>query len=214
MAEPNEVQSGHEVTELTQSQTAGLERTEGTPEKTKDATFNTKEVTRLETLFGSSLEQSPLVEEAGRGRPSPSVPVTVRQVVDQIVQKVELEMKGEYGEIRLQLKPEHLGELEIKIATNNGVVSAAFLAESKTVKGLIEAGLPHLKQQLMQQGLNIQDVSVEVGGGNSHGRQSYTGSADSNLSGAWYQGGAGTDTVGVTARPQQSLWGSTIDYRA
>jgi len=214
MAEPNEVQSGHEVTELTQSQTAGLERTEGTPEKTKDATFNTKEVTRLETLLGTSLEQSPLVEEAGRGRPSPSVPVTVRQVVDQIVQKVELEMKGEYGEIRLQLKPEHLGELEIKIATNNGVVSAAFLAESKTVKGLIEAGLPHLKQQLMQQGLNIQDVSVEVGGGNSHGRQSYTGSADSNLSGAWYQGGAGTDTVGVTARPQQSLWGSTIDYRA
>lgn len=211
---PTNMGASSEAAKPMQHQAVELEQSEGTPERTKDATIDTKEVTRPETLLTTSLDQSPVVDETGSPHPSPSAPVSVRQVVDQIVHKVELEVKGEYGEVRLQLKPEHLGELEIKIATNNGVVSAAFLAESKTVKGLIEAGLPQLKQQLMQQGLNIQDVSVEVGGGNSHGNQSYTGNADSSLSGGWYQGSSGRDTVGAGARTRQSLWGGTIDYRA
>ena len=54
--------------------------------------------------------------------------------------------------------------MEVRIASNNGIVSAEFIAESQRVKALIEAGLPQLKQQLIEQGLNVQELSVQVGG--------------------------------------------------
>ncbi|NMB44864.1 MAG: hypothetical protein GX998_00460 [Firmicutes bacterium] len=156
--------------------------------------------------------QSAHMADARPRHPIPHGPVSARQVVEQIVDRVQLEMKGDYGEIRLQLKPDHLGDLQVKIATNNGIVSAAFMAESHTVKSLIEAGLPQLKQQLMQQGLNVQDVSVQVGGGSSHGREPYSSGSNHNLPGGWLQAEA-ADTITGTTRPRQYLWGNTIDCR-
>ncbi len=138
--------------------------------------------------------------------------VTPRQLIDQIVQTVELDVTGEYGEVRLQLKPEHLGELQVKVATNNGVISATFIAESHTVKSLIEAGLSQLKEQLTQQGLHIQDVSVQVGG-DSPGRQSYPGGHEPGWAGGWPVRSIGINQPKVVSLGQRH-WGGTIDFRA
>ena len=147
--------------------------------------------------------------------PAQGTAVNPNQVIEQIVRGVELNVRGENGEIRLQLKPESLGEVEVRIATNNGIVSAAFIAESQRVKSLIEAGLPQLKQQLMEQGLNIQGLSVQVGGGSTYGRDAYpSGSQTASASGIWRQGGSGLvhRTAGST-QARQNRWGNTIDYR-
>lgn len=144
------------------------------------------------------------------------ISVTPRQVMEQIVKAVEFDITGEYGEVRLQLKPEHLGELQVKIATNNGVVSATFVAESNTVKSLIEAGLPQLKDQLMQQGLSIQDVSVQVGGGDAHSREPYPGRQAAAWPSSWSVGGVGTTGADLSSVSPMlhRHWGSIIDYRA
>ncbi|NLY30524.1 MAG: flagellar hook-length control protein FliK [Firmicutes bacterium] len=146
--------------------------------------------------------------------PAPGTPVNPRRVVEQIVRGVELNVKGENGEIRLQLKPDSLGEVEVRIATNNGLVSAAFVAESQRVKSLIEAGLPQLKQQLMEQGLNIQGFSVEVGGGSTYGRDPYPRGLEAGGPGPWWQRGSGLvqGAIGST-QARRHRWGSTIDYR-
>ena len=146
--------------------------------------------------------------------PAPGTPVNPRRVVEQIVRGVELNVKGENGEIRLQLKPDSLGEVEVRIATNNGIVSAEFIAESQRVKSLIEAGLPQLKQQLMDQGLNIQGLSVQVGGGNTYGRDPYPRGAETDVPGTWRQSGSRLvqGAAGGT-QARQYRWGSTIDYR-
>ena len=146
--------------------------------------------------------------------PAPGVPISPSQVVEQILRGVELNVKGENGEIRLQLKPESLGEVEVRIATNNGIVSAEFIAESQRVKSLIEAGLPQLKQQLMDQGLNIQGLSVQVGGGNTYGRDPYPRGAETDVPGTWRQSGSRLvqGAAGGT-QARQYRWGSTIDYR-
>ncbi|NLK09132.1 MAG: flagellar hook-length control protein FliK [Firmicutes bacterium] len=151
------------------------------------------------------------------GRPElnrPQMPVSPGQVVEQIIQKAQLDSTGEYGEVRLQLKPEHLGELQMKIATNNGVVSALFIAESHTVKSLIESGLPDLKEQLMQHGLNIQDVAVHVGSDPSSNGQAHSGHSRFDWPGSLGVRGASQSTkVQVSHTPQRG-WGSSIDFRA
>ena len=161
-------------------------------------------------VMDSSREVAHHINSKGR-QVAPSI--TPRQVVEQVVKQVQLDATGEYGEIRLQLKPEHLGELQVKIATNNGVVSALFVAESHTVKGLIEAGLPQLKEQLMQQGLNIQDVSVQVGGDPSSG-QSHPGGYEFGSTSNYPVRSGGMKSVAVVSGVNRRNWGSTIDFRA
>lgn len=204
----NEVISRHEPDDMEETKVTDQE-TMGSRPVNQDA----KHAVRVEAPFDGSTQRSAHGVSATQ-RPISNHPVTSGQIVEQILERVELDMKGDYGEIRLQLKPEHLGELHVKITTDNGVISAAFMAESHTVKSLIEAGLPELRQQLMQQGLNIQDVSVQVGGHGAHGGESYAGGSGSAFSGAWFHDHCGIDGASATAGPRPYLWGNTIDFRA
>jgi flagellar hook-length control protein FliK len=91
--------------------------------------------------------------------------VTPQNIAEQIVQNVRYVSGEQMAEIRIQLKPEHLGELSLRIATINGIVTAQFLAENQRVKELIEAGFNHLKDALEQAGINISDIEVNVSTG-------------------------------------------------
>ena len=210
-AEPEPLLSGDRWTEIEESMDTESKQSE----EMRDVASGAKHPIQPEAALDTRSIESVSSAEVKSQRSIPDGPVAARQVIDQVIQKIQLDIKGEYGEIRLQLKPEHLGELKIKIATDNGIVSATFLAESHTVKNLIEAGLPHLRQQLMQQGLNVQDVFVQVGGGSSHGNQSYGGNPNPGLSNGWFQGSTGSpDEVGAASGTRRYLWGNTIDYRA
>lgn len=85
------------------------------------------------------------------------------QVLHQIIQKARLISDGAQQEINIQLKPEHLGPLNVFIGSENGVITAKFHTESQQVKHLMEASLTQLKQDLQAQGLKVQHVEVYVG---------------------------------------------------
>lgn len=102
--------------------------------------------------------------------------VDAQEVIDQIVQKAEL-LKSENNntEMRIQLKPGFLGKMLIKIAIEDGLVTAKFVTESQHVKQLLEANLVTLKQNLEAQGLKVDRTEVNVqldNGGNFHGDES------------------------------------------
>jgi len=93
-------------------------------------------------------------------------PQTVNQqaVLGQIVDKARLQQVPLGSQMVIQLKPEHLGEVTIKIAVEGDVVSAAFHASKPEVRTLLEAAVPQLKQDLAQAtGLKIDQVGVYAG---------------------------------------------------
>jgi flagellar hook-length control protein FliK len=61
------------------------------------------------------------------------------------------------------LKPEHLGELTLKVTVENGAVSASFHSNNSEVRTIIEASLTQLKQELSTQGLKVENVGVYAG---------------------------------------------------
>ncbi len=87
------------------------------------------------------------------------------KVVDQILDKMKVEVKADVSEIKIALRPDHLGDVTLKIATNNGIVTAQFVAESQRVKELIESQFQSLEDTLKQQGVDVGALSVEVGSG-------------------------------------------------
>lgn len=95
------------------------------------------------------------------------------QIISQIVDKIKVEIKPDVSEMKLLLKPDTLGELSLKITTQNNIVTAQFVAESQQVKEVLQANFNHLKDTLQQLGLIIDEISVSVGQQNSEQRQHF-----------------------------------------
>ncbi len=82
------------------------------------------------------------------------------QVVQQIVDQAKLITRVQNTEMVIRLKPEHLGELTLKITVEAGLVNATFHSNNSDVRSAIEASLPQLKQDLVNSGLKVDNVGV------------------------------------------------------
>lgn len=83
-----------------------------------------------------------------------------RQIVDQ----ARLIRSGEDTEMVIRLKPEHLGELTLRISvTGTGAVNASFHSDNVQVRAIIENSLVQLRQDLNDQGLKVDQVEVFSG---------------------------------------------------
>lgn len=89
----------------------------------------------------------------------------IHSAIDQIVAGAKLVRQGPVTEMRLQLKPEFLGRVDLKVTMEGGVLSARIMVDNPQVKAAIEANLPQLRQDLAQQGIALQGMTVGLGGG-------------------------------------------------
>ncbi|MFM8466617.1 MAG: flagellar hook-length control protein FliK [Oxalobacteraceae bacterium] len=74
--------------------------------------------------------------------------------------------------VELALKPQDLGNIEIKLDMKDGALEASFKASEAMTRDLITDGLPKLKEALAQSGMQVANVNVNVrqdsqNGGNS-----------------------------------------------
>lgn len=84
-------------------------------------------------------------------------------ILNQVVEQAKVVLGNDKSEMVIQLKPDHLGKLELKIVTEQGIVAAKFIAESQQVKDIIETNMQQLKDSLQKQGISVEGVSVQVG---------------------------------------------------
>lgn len=86
------------------------------------------------------------------------------EVPGQIVEHARLIRSGQDTEMVIHLKPEHLGDLTLKISvTENGAVTASFHSDNAQVRTIIENSLVQLRQELSDQGLKVDSVEVFSG---------------------------------------------------
>ncbi len=90
-------------------------------------------------------------------------PVRTSEVINQVIEQAKVIVGQDKSEMIIHLKPDHLGKLELKVVTEQGIVAAKFIAESHQVKEIIETNMQLLKDSLEKQGLSIDNVSVQVG---------------------------------------------------
>lgn len=90
-------------------------------------------------------------------------PKLQENIWNQVVEKAVLVTAGKDTDMIIKLKPEHLGKVSLQISMENGVLTAKFMAESRMVKEVIEANINNLKQNLTNQGIKVDQVSVQVG---------------------------------------------------
>ena len=89
--------------------------------------------------------------------------ITRDEILYQVVEKAKVILTEGKSEIVVDLKPDFLGKLSLKIVTEQGMVMAKFTAENQQVKAILETNMQMLKDALEKQGLAVQAFSVSVG---------------------------------------------------
>ncbi|MBT9169268.1 MAG: hypothetical protein DDT19_02624 [Syntrophomonadaceae bacterium] len=96
---------------------------------------------------------------------TPSTEISPKVVIDEIVRFAQLIRKDGYEEIRLKLKPEHLGFLKMRIIQEQGQISCHFSAQSQAVREILETNLHTLRQHLQNIGVKVDAFSITLSGG-------------------------------------------------
>ncbi|MEH7107210.1 flagellar hook-length control protein FliK [Bacillus sp. JJ1764] len=97
------------------------------------------------------------------GTPSPVL--TVSEFAPEISEWIGRFVKitdGPVGstEAKFSLYPEHLGHVEVKITSQQGMVTAQIVTDTSMAKEALEGQLQQLKQSLQQQGIQLQKIDV------------------------------------------------------
>ena len=71
----------------------------------------------------------------------PNTTVDSQDVLNQIVRKAELMFRLNSSQMKIELHPEFLGKLTIKVMVEEGAVTARFITDNHQVKQMLEANL-------------------------------------------------------------------------
>lgn len=183
------------------------------------------------TLFASTFLNN--IKDAQNSQAAQSAPNAAQQnaalqdkydIAGQIIKNAQLVKSNENSQMTIQLQPEHLGELSLKISVAaDGAVNASFHSDNAQVRNLLQANIVQLKQDLQDQGVKVDNINVYSGLGdlmkNNQNGSRFTQKEPKKSS---YRISQIVDAAGQmedmsTAVPaaliQQSLTSDKIDYR-
>ena len=91
-----------------------------------------------------------------------ALPEAKQANVEQLVSGSQLLIRDGGGQMKVQLTPEGLGTVDLKVDVRDGKVDIQMVTESKEAKKLIEEGLDGLKSGLAGHRLSLENVKVDV----------------------------------------------------
>ncbi len=127
----------------------------------------------IESSFGHQLGQistttSQSTGIEGKFAPGAHTPVPGKELVDNLIQRFNVNPRLQTSKITMQLHPAELGALKIDILVKTDSISANIVAQSQQVMETLEKNMPRLRAVLEDQGFKIDafEISMESDSGN------------------------------------------------
>lgn len=93
-------------------------------------------------------------------KPTGNSDVTLSKIIDQISKQMENMNTG--SKVNIVLNPESLGKVSVQLINTKEGLSAQFTVATQDAKNLIMKGLDGLKDSLLAQGVNVDNVTVKL----------------------------------------------------
>ncbi|MFO7849188.1 MAG: flagellar hook-length control protein FliK, partial [Spirochaetia bacterium] len=91
------------------------------------------------------------------------------QLNGQIVKKSGIVLRNNgNGEIRLNIKPEHLGSVRIRVSLEDNHIAGKIYVENSNMKEVFEQNMNNLQRQFEENGYESASLEVSVGDGKNH----------------------------------------------
>jgi len=83
-------------------------------------------------------------------------------IMNQIMDYMKIQLNADTSYLEMQLQPETLGTLQIRISAKEGLMTAQFTTASENVKMVLEGQMVQLQQQLESQNIKVDAIEVMV----------------------------------------------------
>ena len=97
------------------------------------------------------------------------------KMADAVGERILREIERGQWNLRLMLKPAHLGHIEVEMRLRAGQLDASFVAPQAATRELLQDGLDRLRQQLDQAGMDVANLHVKDGQTRQNGGDSTPG---------------------------------------
>ncbi|MBD2870736.1 flagellar hook-length control protein FliK [Paenibacillus arenilitoris] len=115
-----------------------------------------------------------------------------------IVQRFDVTTVNGISEAKLQLFPEHLGQVDVRISMQNGLLTAVFQTDTAMAKDMLDNQMAQLRAALQAQGITVDKLEVSQGQTDtlwSQQHQGQGGGRQHESSRQLFSGGEGADEV-------------------
>lgn len=85
-----------------------------------------------------------------------------QEIMNQILDYMKIQLNADADYLEMQLQPESLGTLQIRITAKEGIMTAQFTTASETVRAALESQMVQLQQQLENQNIKVEAIEVMV----------------------------------------------------
>ncbi|MFT4146774.1 MAG: flagellar hook-length control protein FliK [Mobilitalea sp.] len=86
----------------------------------------------------------------------------LRDIANQIVDRIRITMTTDQTSMEMQLNPENLGKVNLSVQSKNGVMTAHFVVQNEISKEAIESQMHILRESLQNQGIKVEAIEVTV----------------------------------------------------
>jgi flagellar hook-length control protein FliK len=83
--------------------------------------------------------------------------------IREVIKQAQVMLRKGGGEMKLEMSPEGMGKVHLRVAVENGQVNLQMITESDAAKKLLENGLHELKAGLAAHRLHVEHAQVEIG---------------------------------------------------
>ncbi|HID01943.1 MAG TPA: flagellar hook-length control protein FliK, partial [Desulfobacterales bacterium] len=126
----------------------------------------------VESSFGQQLGQVATINDQstsvdGKFAPGAQLPVPEKELVNNLIQRFNVNPRLQTSKLTMQLNPAELGSLKIDILVEGDSIKANIVAQSQQVLEMLEKSLPRLRSVLEEQGFKVDafEVSLNADGG-------------------------------------------------
>lgn len=121
-----------------------------------------------QNVVGEIKQGAPAILAAGQAKiPAALMKMTEESVMQQVTEKLNSVVRSGLNEVRVQLRPESLGEVTMRIRMEGDVVIAKIEVQNQQVKEIMDRNLSSLKDALAQHNITAGSFDVVVNNGNS-----------------------------------------------
>jgi hypothetical protein len=100
-----------------------------------------------------------------------------QKMADAIGERLMREIDRGHWNVKLMLKPAHLGHIEVEMRLHAGALDASFTASQSQTRDILQDGLNRLKETLNQMGMDVANLDVRNGQNRQNGGNPTPGSA-------------------------------------
>jgi len=104
---------------------------------------------------------------AGANAQNAYTPVDPQALIEQVVKGITMRNLGDTSEVRMRLRPEHLGDVSLKLSVSGNTITANIVAQNADVRDMLLSNQQQLARTLSEAGLSLGGFSVDVSGGNA-----------------------------------------------